>query len=183
MAWGSMGRFLAMLKMVLRPSVAATRGSVPWAHKSVSRIARAGGRSIFIHGDAAKRINVAQDQVVVLAFPKRSWSIQLAVIVGSLMIAEPALADGGSGNVVPTQVHVEGGSVYVIGTFSNPDRCVASTVAILAPANTDELARMMSMAMTASASGKKISLWFSGCGPTPWQSSAPRAVAMSFYGN
>lgn len=183
MAWDSMGRFLPMLKMALRPSIAATRGSVPRAPELGPSTARAGGESVLIHGELAKRSNVPRNQVVVLASSKCSWVMRMAVILASLMIAGPALADGGSGNVVPTQVHVEGGSVYVIGSFSNPDRCVASTVAILVPANTDELARMMSMAMTASASGKKISLWFSGCGPTPWQSSAPRAVAMSFYGN
>lgn len=180
---GDMGKFPLMLKMVLCPLVADTKSSDARTPELVRSFMHAKWESMFFHEDVAKRSAAAMDQVVTLASSKRAWLTRLAVTLASLMIAGPALADGGSGNVVPTQVHVEGGTVYVIGTFSNPDQCVASTVAILSPANTDELARMMSMAMTASASGKKISLWFSGCGPTPWQSSAPRAVAMSFYGN
>lgn len=101
---------------------------------------------------------------------------------GALILVAPlasAQAAGGSGNVTPTAVHVEGGNVYIQGSFSNPDGCAMSTSIALAPVNTDEQQRMVSMAMTAIVANKKISMWLSGCGPTPWSASAPKAVAMT----
>lgn len=77
-------------------------------------------------------------------------------------------------------VHAEGGNIYIHGPFANPEQCATSNVVVLQAANEKEFDRMMSIALTAAASGKKINMWFIGCVPVPWHASAPRAVSMAF---
>jgi hypothetical protein len=98
----------------------------------------------------------------------------------NLICVNSAYADGGSGSVYLNSVHAEGGNIYRFGDFTNPDRCAVNSVVVLRPANEREMDRMMSMALTAIASGKKISMWLAGCGSVPWYPSAPQAVAMTF---
>lgn len=112
-----------------------------------------------------------------IAFPG-AFMLALTLVLAPVR----ANAAGTSGSLVPTSVHVEGGNVYVSGAFQNPDQCAASSIVVLFPANAQELDRMTSMAMTAVASGKKISMWLSGCAPVPWYASAPRAVTMALGG-
>lgn len=101
---------------------------------------------------------------------------------GSLLalasISGPANAADFAGAIVPKSVHAEGGWVYVFGDFRNPDNCAAKNVVIINAANSDELARMTSMAITAKATGKPLNIWVDGCQSVPWAPSAPRAYAM-----
>jgi hypothetical protein len=108
-----------------------------------------------------------------------SYAFAILFLAANPLLADKAFADGGSGAVAINTVHVEGGNIYVFGDFTNPDQCSVSSVVVLHSANDREMDRMMSMAMTSIASGKKISMWLNGCGPVPWHPSAPRAVAMS----
>ena len=112
----------------------------------------------------------------------RYRAVSLALLALLAFADGRADAAGSSGTLVPTGVHLEGGNVYIFGQFQNPDQCSTNGVVVLQPANAEELDRMMSMALTATASGKKISMWLIGCGPVPWHPSAPRAVSMGFGG-
>ena len=89
-------------------------------------------------------------------------------------------ATGSAGTVTLTSVHLEYGYVYLFGKFSNPDRCATGEVVVIAAANSEELARMTSVAITAKTTGKALSVWVDGCQPVPWHPSAPRAYALSF---
>ncbi|WP_153008114.1 hypothetical protein [Sphingomonas yabuuchiae] len=102
---------------------------------------------------------------------------------GSLLalasISEPASAFGFAGSIVPKSVHAEGGWIYLFGSFSNPDKCATSDVLIINAANSEELARMTSMAITAKTTGKPLSIWVDGCQSVPWFPNAPKAYAMA----
>lgn len=101
---------------------------------------------------------------------------------GSLLalagVSGPANAYGFAGTIVPKSVHAEGGWVYLFGSFNNPDNCAKSDVLVINAANSEELARMASMAITAKATGKPLNIWVDGCQSVPWAPSAPRAYAM-----
>ncbi len=94
-------------------------------------------------------------------------------------ISSSANAAGFAGNIVPKSIHLEGGSVYLFGSFSNPDNCATSDVLIISAANSEELARMTSVAITAKTTGKPLSIWVSGCQSVPWFPNAPRVYAMA----
>jgi hypothetical protein len=102
---------------------------------------------------------------------------------GSLLalasISGPANAAGFAGSIVPKSVHAEGGWIYLFGSFSNPDKCATSDVLIINAANSEELARMTSMAITAKTTGKPLSIWVDGCQSVPWFPNAPKAYAMA----
>ncbi len=91
----------------------------------------------------------------------------------------PASAFGFAGSIVPKSVHAEGGWVYLFGSFSNPDKCATSDVLIISAANSEELARMTSMAITAKTTAKPLSIWVDGCQSVPWFPNAPKAYAMA----
>lgn len=103
-----------------------------------------------------------------------------AVLTGLCAPACLAVAAGSSGTIIPTNVTVEGGNVYVSGSVANPDSCGASNMAVLSPANDREMDRMCALTVTAVSAKRPISMWLSGCTATPWGYAVPRAVSMAF---
>lgn len=109
-------------------------------------------------------------------------SVRYRFLAGMLLTAavqSAAHADGGSGAIIPTSVTGEGGNIFISGKHINPDKCAMHSVAIVHAANTDEVNRMMSLAMSAMLSRHKISMWFIGCAPVPRAPSAPQAVSVA----
>ena len=111
---------------------------------------------------------------------KFAKSCSRAVMVAATLTSAVVYAHGGSGVVVPTYVAVESGNVYVSGDFQNPDQCATSSVVVLQAKDADELNRMLSVAMTAMLSNRKISMWLVECVPVPWFPTAPLATSIGF---
>lgn len=107
------------------------------------------------------------------------WFVRAMVAFGAVV---PGVVDahGGSGVVVPTYVAAESGNVYISGDFQNPDQCATSSVVVLQAKDAEELNRMLSIAMTAMLSGRKVSMWLVGCAPVPWFPTAPLATSIGF---
>ncbi len=100
--------------------------------------------------------------------------------VALLFASGVSYAAGHAGNLTPDSVHAEGGEVFIMGSFNNPDGCARSDVVGLSMGDAKEVERMLSMAMTAIASGKKLSIWVNGCKGSPWSPSVPQVYAMTF---
>lgn len=88
----------------------------------------------------------------------------------------PVQASSFTTAAVPNEMYVEGNRVFVTGDFINPDGCAISSAAVMTPNSTDELNRMLSVAMTSLASGKRMVMFFNGCAGVPWATSAPQAL-------
>lgn len=112
-------------------------------------------------------------------FVKRRATLCFAVAMLAL-IDGSAHAAGHAGILTPDSVHTEGGEIFIMGNFNNPDGCAKSDVVGLSMSDAKEADRMLSMAMTAIASGKKLSIWVNGCKGSPWSPSVPQVYAMTF---
>lgn len=112
-------------------------------------------------------------------FVKRRATLCFAVATLAL-IDRSAHAAGHAGILTPDSVHTEGGEIFIMGNFINPDGCAKNDVVGLSMSDAKEADRMLSMAMTAIASGKKLSIWVNGCKGSPWSPSVPQVYAMTF---
>lgn len=107
-------------------------------------------------------------------------SLSCLLIAASVVASSPVPAIG----VAVTQaklksVHLEYGIPYL--TFDqpagNPDGCASNAVVALAP-DLPNQQFYLSLAMTALASGKPVSVWIDGCTSSPWFPTVPRVYAM-----
>ena len=95
-------------------------------------------------------------------------------------IGGAAHAAGHAGILAPDSPHTEEGEIFIMGNSNNPDGCARSDVLGVSMADAKKADRMLSMAMTAIASGKKLRIWVNGCKSSPWFPSVPQVYAMTF---
>jgi len=105
-------------------------------------------------------------------------SILVVMLMSS--IATPVVHAAGSGGTVAlTKVDVDQGQVFLSGTgMVNPDGCLAYTRPVILNTN-PQFDQLLSVSLTAMATGKKVALWFSGCHATFWSTSEPVIVAVT----
>lgn len=105
--------------------------------------------------------------------------ILVACALMAIATSSSVNAGGFGGELYITGVSAEGGAVYITAAgFGNPDNCSNSSIAVIKPVDASELDRMYSIAVTALANKNKISIWFNGCGPSPWYQSIPNITSI-----
>jgi len=105
-------------------------------------------------------------------------------IMFALFVASPAHASGSGGDrITLDSISAGGGHIYLWSSrYSNPDSCASSAVMVI-PSNTPGLELQMSIAMTAIASGKPVSIWVDGCVGAPWFANIPKVVDLWLHAN
>lgn len=100
---------------------------------------------------------------------RKIFYVALAILLPSVQ----ANAAGGGGTVTINRISINGESIYVFASnIANPDGC-ASTTHFTIPSGTPGSDKMLSVLITAKANHSPITLWFDGCGYSPWDANAP----------
>jgi hypothetical protein len=97
-----------------------------------------------------------------------------AVLAWTITASTPARA-GAAFALTLTNVQVEGGAVYLLGNFPNPDGCGQSSFAMVTSDNLDK-DRILSMAISAHLNNRVVSGFINGCQMTQWGHTVPKIV-------
>ena len=96
-----------------------------------------------------------------------------------LLPSGPLLASGGGGTVTISRITIISGEVYAFASgIANPDGC-ASVAHFTVPAENPGRDQMLSVLISAKVARSPITLWFDGCGYSPWSTNAPIIGALT----
>jgi hypothetical protein len=96
-----------------------------------------------------------------------------------LLSSGPSHAAGGGGTVTISRITIIGGDIFVFASgIGNPDGC-ASTAHFTVPSSNAGRDQMLSVLITAKVNRSPITLWFDGCGYSPWSTNAPLVGALT----
>ncbi len=90
-----------------------------------------------------------------------------SLLAAALPIAAHAGGSGGTTTVTAVTVDTWDQLISLGGSWANPDSCGVHNIAIFQMSTTN-YKDMLAAALTASSSGKTLTLWFNGCIATPW---------------
>lgn len=106
---------------------------------------------------------------------RKMLCVALALLVPSAQLQ----AAGSGGTVTISRITVLGGSIYVSASgIGNPDNCASASLFVV-PAENPGRDQMLSVLIAAKVSRSTITLWFDGCGYSPWAASAPIISALT----
>lgn len=106
-------------------------------------------------------------------------TLLFAVVATAAAVSEANASGLGVAGAKISVIHIENGETFIMfyQPINNPDNCPSSNT-ITFPTSSPNYQGTLSILMTALATGKKISIWVSGCSYTPWGNTAPKAYAI-----
>lgn len=107
------------------------------------------------------------------------WFGCLSVIAATVATSPVSAVGVAVTNAKIQAIHLESGVPFLFfeQAVGNPDGCASAAVIVLAPDLVNQQ-YYLSLATTAMASGKPVSIWVAGCGWAPWSPSVPKVYAM-----